>query len=139
MGEQKEGILHGGVKMNDEQEGPLEIQILRNVEYVDIGRARMWCDSVVIDPPCNILPHEQRQVRGFSYGNGKLKHVFTRFYFPNEPAEYKSEDDTGKFGILTVAGEEHKVWGKRNAGIINETKTFVDGHTELWEYLTRDE
>ena len=67
--------------MSDEKEKPLEIQILRNVKFVHIERTRIWCDTVIFDPLCNILPDEDRTIRGHTVqkNNALPKHIFTIF------------------------------------------------------------
>ncbi len=119
---------------------PLEVQIIKNLSFLELGRNRVCCDTLVITPPM-----EERdktlgnktigRIRGFR--EDSKDEIFTRFYHPNWDVIFKVTDG-GLLGTLMVGGDTYFAKPKGQAAselIVHETKKFNKGYEELWEYM----
>ena len=116
-----------------------EIRIIRNLSYLHKkgDRARLWCNTVLIDQPSDLdlePSGSEGQVRGFNYND--LAPTFTLFYGKNEQVRF-SQDNSGPHGILSIGRDTYRVAARQKTEkdrIIFEARKITD-YQEIWNYL----
>ncbi len=121
------------VNLGEELRKPIEVQVLSNVACVDLGRNRIWCDALVIEPVTENLGQKLGRVVGH-WGQSSAP-PFIRFYGEGEKIEF-TQNLKNPHGTLKVGNDTYSVAAHDlRARVSIETRRFDDGVPGLNKYI----
>ncbi len=132
------------------EQNPLEVQIIRNISSVELGKTTIWSSFIVIDPLEGYIdsPRKEGQVRGFLTPNNHP--TFTQVFneddevvFKLRPEGFGKQPEPGHFynvGELKVGDTVYRVNGDisptmARKNIIHEVKKFPNAYDGVRRYL----